>query len=156
MAINSSEDVVVRLCTERDVAAITETEHPGARIAERLFARQALGESIYLTAWVNDVPVGYGEVVSAEPRELRSLHVADAHRDRGIGTAIIRAAEEASREAGELSVRVGVGNPDARRLYERLGYRATGEMTTTTYRYVDADGEHEATETDERLIKRLS
>ncbi|MGO1312884.1 MAG: GNAT family N-acetyltransferase [Brevibacterium aurantiacum] len=47
-------------------------------------------------------------------------------------------------------------NPGARRLYERLGYRGTGEITTRTYRYVDADGEHEVTETDERLSKRLA
>ncbi|ODT28281.1 MAG: hypothetical protein ABS63_04865 [Microbacterium sp. SCN 70-27] len=67
----------------------------------------------------------------------------------------MRAAEEASGEAGELSVGVGLDNADARRLYERLGYSATGEVTTTTYLYVDADGEHEATETDERLVKQL-
>ena len=150
-----SEHLVVRLCRADDVAAITATEHPGARIAERLFTRQDRGESLFLTAWIDDAPVGHGEVVFAPLRELRSLHVSDTHRGRGIGTAIIRAAEEASGEAGELSVGVGLDNADARRLYERLGYSATGELTTTTYLYVDADGEHEATETDERLVKQL-
>lgn len=146
----------MRPCAAEDVASITATEHPGARIAERLFARQDRGESLYLTAWLGGAPVGQGEVVFASPRELRSLHVAAAHRGRGIGTALIRAAEQASREAGELIVGVGLDNPDARRLYERLGYRVTGEISTTTYRYVDADGEHDVTETDERLVKRLS
>ncbi len=148
--------ITVRRCAASDVETITAKEHPGARIAERLFARQEQGESLYLVAWIDGIPVGAGELVFAQPRELRSLHVDEAHRGRGIGTAIIRAAEEASRETGELSVGVALENMQARRLYERLGYRSTGEITTTTYSYVDADGEHEATETDERLVKRLS
>lgn len=156
MPARGADEVVVRPCAAEDVAAITATEHPGARIAERLFARQERGESLYLTAWLGGVPVGQGEVVFAPPRQLRGLHVAAAHRGRGIGSALIRSAELASRAAGELSVGVGLDNPDARRLYERLGYCATGEISSTTYRYVDADGEHEVTETDERLVKHLS
>lgn len=147
--------VRVHRCAGADVEAITATEHAGARIAERMFARQERGESIYLIAWIDGVPVGQGEVVFEPLRELRSLHVVATHRRRGIGTAIILAAEEASREAGELSVGVGLDNSGARRLYGRLGYRATGEVSTTRYRYVDADGEHEVTETDERMTKRL-
>lgn len=135
---------------------ITDFEHPGARIAERMFARQQRGESLYLTAWIDTVPVGQGELIFAQPRELRSLHVSEAHRGHGIGTALIRAAECASLEVGELSLCVGLDNPGARRLYERLGYTPTGETSTTTYRYVDADGEHEATETDERLVRRIA
>lgn len=156
MSSGGGGEVIVRLCAADDVATITATEHPGARIAERLFARQSRGESLYLTAWLDEVPVGQGEVVFAPPRELRSLHVADAYRGRGIGTALIYAAEKASIGFGELSVGVGLDNPEARRLYERLGYRGTGETTTTSYRYIDVDGEHQATETDERLVKRLS
>lgn len=153
---DSSDAVVVRLCEATDVAQIAATEPPGAFVAERLFARQERGESLYFVAWHDGAPVGSGEVVLAPRRELRNLHVVDAHRGRGIGTAIIHAAEEASRASGELSVGVGLENPAARRLYERLGYRATGELTTTTYTYVDATGEHEATETDERLEKLLA
>lgn len=149
-------DVIVRPCAAGDVTTISATEHPGARIAERLFARQERGKSLFLVAWLDGFPVGHGEVVFAPPRELRSLYVADAHRGRGVGTALIHAAESASRDVGELSVGVGLDNPEARQLYERLGYVATGEMTTTTYRYVEADGEHEATEVDERLVKHLT
>ena len=147
--------VVVRPCEAGDVEVISATEYPGARIAERGFARQERGESLYLVAWIDGVPGGSGELVFAPPPELRNLHVVEAHRGRGIGTAIIRAAEEASRSAGELSVGVGLENSAARRLYERLGYVGTGELTTTRYTYVDADGQHEAIETDERLVKPL-
>lgn len=55
-----------------------------------------------------------------------------------------------------ISVGVGVDNPDARRLYERLGYTATGRIETYRYTYVDPDGdERSATETAEYLNKRL-
>lgn len=151
----NDDPVAVRRCEAGDVESITATEPPGARVAERLFARQERGESLFRVAWQDGVPVGSGEVVLAGRRELRNLHVVDAYRGRGVGTAVIRAAEEASAEAGTLSIGVGAENLAARRLYERLGYRGTGELTTTTYTYVDADGEHEATETDERLEKRL-
>ncbi|MBN9224317.1 MAG: acetyltransferase [Microbacterium sp. SCN 70-27] len=51
---------------------------------------------------------------------------------------------------------VGVDNPRARALYERLGYVATGRFSTTTYDFMDASGAtRTATETDELLVKEL-
>jgi ribosomal protein S18 acetylase RimI-like enzyme len=43
---------------------------------------------------------------------------------QGIGAALIRAAEGTARRLGHdrISLTVGRDNPDARRLYERLGY----------------------------------
>ena len=73
-------------------------------------------------------------------------------RGRGVGTALIRAAVEHCAGRGQLSVGVGIANHAARRLYERLGFVGTGEVTTTCYTYVDVNGPHEATETDERLV----
>lgn len=52
---------------------------------------------------------------------------------------------------------VAVDNPAARRLYERLGFVGTGEISTVTYDDVDAEGiSRSATEIDERLIAELS
>jgi ribosomal protein S18 acetylase RimI-like enzyme len=66
----------------------------------------------------------------------------------------VRAAEERI-APGRLTVGVALDNPRARALYERLGYRGTGELATTTYAYVDDAGvTREATETDERLVKQ--
>ncbi|MBN9199982.1 MAG: GNAT family N-acetyltransferase [Microbacterium chocolatum] len=90
--------------------------------------------------------------------ELKNLHVSPDLRSKGIGTAIIAAAEAAAVATGHATISVGVGvdNPDARRLYERLGYTATGRIETYRYTYVDPDGdERSATETAEYLNKRL-
>lgn len=147
----------IRLCAADEVARISEREAPGADIATGQFARQERGESAYLVAWRGASPVGSGEVLYGETGELRNLHVEPASRRGGIGAALIAEAERVCADRGSTAVRVGVGigNRDARRLYERVGYVGTGEFETTTYRYVDSDGEHEATETDEWLEKSL-
>lgn len=56
---------------------------------------------------------------------LNHLEVDPAYRGRGIGTELIRAAERLVTRHGHRRVAIGVGvdNPRARALYERLGYR---------------------------------
>jgi ribosomal protein S18 acetylase RimI-like enzyme len=53
----------------------------------------------------------------------------DCH-GRGIGTALLRYAEERAREWGmrKLSLRVLATNPGAQRLYERMGYQEEGRL----------------------------
>ena len=55
---------------------------------------------------------------------LNHLEVLAPLQGRGIGTALLRAGEATACELGYRRVALGVGldNPDARRLYERLGY----------------------------------
>lgn len=50
-------------------------------------------------------------------------------RDRGLGRALLSIAEDLAREAGlrTMSIIVSDSNSGARRLYERLGYRAIAE-----------------------------
>ena len=140
-------------CREADVTLIERREPPGARLARHYFASQERGDSTYLVAWVDGVPAGTGEVAVAGRVELRNLHVDEEFRGLGVGAAIIAAAESIT-SPGMLSVGVGLGNHAARRLYERLGFVASGEVETTTYSYVDADGvSRTATETDEYLTK---
>lgn len=148
---------MIRVARAADIEILTAAEPPGADVASRCFARQERGESVLLVAWRGDDPVGTGELLRGDVAEVRSLHVQPARRGRGYGTAMLRKAERLAQAWGATSLRLGVGldNPDARRLYQRLGYTGTGEVETTTYTYVDDDGPHEATETAEWLVKDL-
>lgn len=63
------------------------------------------------------------------PSDIRIMDVAlvPEFRNRGIGTALLRALIEEARASGrKLSIHVEVDNP-ARALYERLGFERTGE-----------------------------
>lgn len=83
--------------------------------------------------------VGYGNVLwrsGYEPfalsgiPEIVDLNVLGAWQKRGVGTAIIRGAEELARARGHLEIGIGFGlTPDygaAQRLYVRLGYVPDG------------------------------
>lgn len=151
------EAIVVRPCQLADVAVLTAVEPPGARLAEVFFERQQAGGVVYLVGWLEGMPVGTGVVVTGERPELKNLQVRKEFRGRGVGRAIVAEAEDEVRESGLLVLGVGLDNPAARRLYERLGYRPTGRISTCTYRFVDETGiERETTETSEDLQKVLT
>ncbi|MFX0538961.1 GNAT family N-acetyltransferase [Ornithinimicrobium sp. Y1847] len=151
----------------RDDLPLLEHAWPSHGIHESHLARQESGDTTYLIAWAGDEPLGSGTVVWTGPLheetrtaypdviELAHLQVRAEHQGRGIGTALVHAAEGlvAARGHDRVGMGVGVDNPRAGQLYERLGYRRTGHLTTTTYRYLDEDGQaHEATEQDELLV----
>lgn len=150
-------DVVVRRCIAAEVDLIASREPVGKNYARATFARQESGACCYLVAWLGDEPVGSGEVEWAAVPELKNLRVEPSRRGEGVGTAITAAAEREAAPLGRLAIGVGTDNPDARRLYERLGYRATGRTETYSYQYVDDDGvRHSAVETAEYLGKQLT
>ena len=61
---------------------------------------------------------------------LQSVAVREDHRGRGLGTALIEHAERRIfRDQPNVFILVSSFNPDARRLYERLGYQTVGELT---------------------------
>ncbi|MGP9843822.1 GNAT family N-acetyltransferase [Brachybacterium sp. 107] len=96
-------------------------------------------------------------MAAAEIRVLSDDDSGAVARGRGIGTDLMHAAEKRCAPATAVRLRVGLDNPGARRLYERLGYAGTGELQTTTYEFRDADGHlRSATETDEWMEKRLA
>jgi ribosomal protein S18 acetylase RimI-like enzyme len=58
---------------------------------------------------------------------LSQLYLAPSLQNRGVGTAILRALNDKGRQAGKaLTLDVMKNNP-ARLLYERIGFRVTGE-----------------------------
>jgi ribosomal protein S18 acetylase RimI-like enzyme len=129
----------VRPATQRDVDQLIAAKDSAASRAH-LRARwdqQSRGEALFLMAFRDDAVVGhtmllrdskYPEVrVAHEPAEINAL--AAYVRRTGVGTALIAAAEEIA--AGEwgrrrIGLAVGLDNPEASRLYERLGYRNWG------------------------------
>lgn len=158
---------MIRVATVEDVDLATRLEPPGADVAVRHFARQERGEAVYLVAREGEAILG-GELLIVDGEAagifearlplLRHLYVEPAHRGRGVGTALMVAAEHEARVRGftRISLVVGVDNPRARELYLRQGYEITGEQETQTYSYVDEDGaEVEATETGDVMVKVL-
>jgi ribosomal protein S18 acetylase RimI-like enzyme len=94
--------------------------------------RVHLGEVDYLAACPpSGLPVAIGGVDYAKTPgagTIGQLAVHPALQSCGIGTALIDAAERRIRARGlrRAELRVEDGNPRARALYERLGYRACG------------------------------
>lgn len=79
-------------------------------------------------------PVAMGGIDYDKPSgvpTLWQLGTDPQRRSQGFGTALIAALEEQARARGHRQVRLDVetDNVRARRLYERLGYRATGAVS---------------------------
>ncbi|MET9505886.1 GNAT family N-acetyltransferase [Streptomyces sp. NPDC006622] len=102
------------------------------RSVERQLARAAEGEVEYLAVCTPvDLPVAIGGIdyqVSEGAGTLWQLAVLPALQGRGLGTLLVRAAEERVLHRGLRRAQLAVeeDNPRARALYERLGYVAYG------------------------------
>ncbi|WP_326777917.1 GNAT family N-acetyltransferase [Streptomyces sp. NBC_01445] len=102
------------------------------RSVERELARAASGEVDYLAVCTpEDLPVAIGGIdfqVSEESGFVWQLAVHPALQSRGLGTLLVRAAEQRIRDRGLRRAELAVeeNNPRARALYERLGYVAYG------------------------------
>lgn len=118
------------------------------------FGRQEAGRSTYLIPWLDGRPVGHAEVrwTGCAAPEVRAAHPGcpelngllvwpETLRSQGIGTALIRAAEELAlaRGVGVMGLGVDDENPRAAALYARLGYRG-GVRYVDRWTYLDADG----------------
>ena len=147
--------VVVRVAADADLPVLDRAIPTGSNDMHRaLLARQAAGDASYLVAWRGAEPVGVGLVRWAgrgpvpEP-EITNLHVSEPLQSQGIGTAIVRLAEDLVRGRGHRRVVIGVDEDNVRAaaLYERLGYRDTGLRWTGSYTWYDESGRrHEESE----------
>jgi ribosomal protein S18 acetylase RimI-like enzyme len=138
-----TQAVAIRPCEERDL------EHFGAfgseqhvRYCREEFSRGPEAVTILVAADENDAPLGKLHLDfegRADDRSaiLIAAGVAPELRGRGIGTALMRAAEELVCSRGFRAIVLGVedSNRQARRLYERLGYEA---FATDDFKYVGA------------------
>ncbi|NXY98907.1 GNAT family N-acetyltransferase [Streptomyces sp. BR123] len=125
--------VSVRDLLPRDLPACTWSgSATHLRHVEHELTRAAAGEADYLAVCTPaDLPVAIGGVdygVCEGAGYLWQLAVLPALQSRGLGTLLIRAAEQRIRSRGLLRAELAVeeDNPRARALYERLGYAAYG------------------------------
>jgi GNAT superfamily N-acetyltransferase len=163
-------NVEIRSGSDVDLAALVAAMGQRDHFTDRL-ARQQYGRGVLLVAWLDGRPVGNG-FLSWEPAdhpeirrhlpgvpELGHLEVVGPLWGQGIGTALIRAAEATARQFGHdrLILAVGVDNPNARRLYDRLGY-VDWDHGTIVGTWVERD-QHGSpvtlSETCHVLVKRL-
>lgn len=102
---------------------------------ETRIARTAAGASEWLVLVDRDHPKGWlviewhGKSSRPNHPDISDLYVRDGCRGSGLGSALLLEAERRARARGQRSVGLSVNpveNHDARRLYERLGYRHDG------------------------------
>ena len=90
------------------------------------------GERVVLIAEDDERVLGTVQVVLAAPEnqphrgEISKLLVRRDARRRGVGEALMRAAEAAALAAGKTLLVLDTGSDDAERLYERLGWQRVG------------------------------
>jgi GNAT superfamily N-acetyltransferase len=162
------EGVEVRPCADGDLDVLRSRWFTSSGVHEAHHARQSEGQGTYLVAWLGDEPLGSGVVRWAgcvgpsargafpEAVEINHLQVRPQFRGQGVGRLLIGAAEALAAQRGRDQVAVGVSddNPDAERLYVRLGYRATGVIDVCEYDWADDDGvTHHEVERDQILVK---
>ncbi len=122
------------------------------------------GQVRVLIADFNGFPIGqsaihwHGKPTHPLVPDLQSLRVMHAFRGLGLGTLLLDCAEQLVARSGhaQISLAVGVQNPRARTLYERLGYNTFGEAYDDEWTYRNARGETcTACETVFDMVKNL-
>jgi len=142
--------VVVRPMRQADMRALE--WHGGSDLRhfyEAQWVAHSEGTVAALIADLNGFPIGqaaihwHGKPTHPQIPDIQSLRVFAAFRGLGIGTLLLQASENLVRARGyeRVSLAVGLENPKARRLYERLEYSATGEPYNDIWYYTNAQGQ---------------
>ena len=137
-----AEGILFRRMEETDIDGIVETFLPWHKYRpqyEAYWDEQVRGERVVLIALDGAKVVGYGTLVwkpdyapflEADVPEIRDLNVITAYQKRGIGSALIHAAERIAAEAGKSVIGIAVEQSNdyaaANRLYPDLGFRPDG------------------------------
>jgi ribosomal protein S18 acetylase RimI-like enzyme len=128
--------MIIRPATPHDIRAITRLKdiQDDSRYIKRV-SETAEGVASYLLAEENGELVGqiflkyYGTPTYPGYPNMEDLLVSDRFRQRGIGTALIVDCEKLASEKGFTKIGLSVNpqlNPQAKLLYEQLGYASVG------------------------------
>lgn len=110
---------------------------------ERCIERHVNKELTIIVAFENSRAIGFC-LLNWQPKyayfklhgfpEIQDLNVLSAHRNKGVGAALIRFCEEMAREKGCTDMGIGVGLDSsfgaAQRLYVKMGYIPDGQGVT--------------------------
>lgn len=94
----------------------------------------ARGERVLLAAEEEGRVLGTVQVILDQPEnqphraDVAKMLVLRAARRRGVGEALMRAAQAAARESGKTLLVLDTASPDAMRLYERCGWQRVGTI----------------------------
>lgn len=152
----------IRSATLEDLPALEwwgwHSEHRD--IIHRVYEEMLRGESLILVAEAGGFPIGQAWI-DFEKRAadraglLWAVRIIPGFRNLGIGTRLMRIAERIMLERGlpvsELAVEKD--NPDAKRLYERVGYRVFTEERDQQL-FHEGDGTSGVIETDQWILRK--
>jgi len=162
----------IQTCQEKDIVALDRAITSHGDWHRKRFETQQKGETSYVIAWEEDIPVGHLNLIwgGSEQAEVRR-HIKDCpelsaiwvwppeKRSQGIGRALIAYAEALAHSKGYAKIGLGVrtDNERAQALYEKLGYEDWGRgVYHNRYTNFKQDGtrvEHD--DPSYYLIKRL-
>ena len=144
---NIQSRILIRPASEPDLRPL---EWHGGRdlrsFYQEVWDKHRARELLYLVGDFNGYPIGQVLIIwSGKPShphfpDVQSLRVHPAFRGMGVGSRLIEAAENCARENGcaQLGLSVSIENPKARKLYERCGYVARGEVYLDEWSYCNA------------------
>ena len=133
---------------------------PYREIVEAYFAEAQNTPNVFLVALSNEFPVGqvWANMVKFGDQqigEISALRVIPNLQKLGIGSLLVHAAEDAIRQHGfhTAQLNVSLENPNARRLYDRLGYTVVDEETVN-WSFTTPDGAFVEVEEHEWVMQK--
>jgi ribosomal protein S18 acetylase RimI-like enzyme len=164
-----SLELVIRPVREDDLPRLTWTEDMWLyrNLLQKAYEAHVEGKRLFLVAAIKDYPVARlaiqissGNIHYADGRDrayIYAIHVMTPLQGLGIGTCLIEAAESILAQRGFrwATIAVAKTNLQARRLYERLGYRVF-RQDPGQWSFTDPDGKlHQVNEPSWGMVKEL-
>ncbi|HEY0454828.1 MAG TPA: GNAT family N-acetyltransferase [Verrucomicrobiae bacterium] len=154
--------VDIRFCVEDDLHVLEWfglfTEH--REIIQQAFEAQQRGENIMLVAEANTLPVAQAWIDLLKRKEesagfIWAVRVIPWLQNLGIGAKMMAAAEQVCARRGLAFAELGVEkeNHEAKRFYERQGYRLVGSLKEE-YSYTTPDNRSITVPLDEWILRK--